>query len=155
MQTSQVKGSGPQNHTPLLTQFQSPCISNPADKCSVIFQLFAAPGTIAHKAPLSIGFFQARILEWVVISFSRGAFQPRDRTQVSCICCIVGRFFTIWTTREANYKSGVPTTPSIRINNFLDHLTELRETFTHVHCLLARILQRIQMNSQMKMFKGQ
>ena len=25
------------------------------------------------------------ILEWVVISFSRGSFGPRDRTQVSCI----------------------------------------------------------------------
>ena len=29
--------------------------------------------------------FQARILEWVVFSFSRGSSQPRDRTQVSCI----------------------------------------------------------------------
>ena len=31
------------------------------------------------------GIFQARILEWVVISFSRGSFQPRDRTGASCI----------------------------------------------------------------------
>ena len=31
------------------------------------------------------GILQARILEWVVISFSRGSSQPRDRTQVSCI----------------------------------------------------------------------
>ena len=29
--------------------------------------------------------FQARILEWVAISFSRGSSQPRDRTQVTCI----------------------------------------------------------------------
>ena len=29
---------------------------------------------------------------------SRGFSQPRDRTQVSCI---LGRFFTIWATREA------------------------------------------------------
>ena len=28
------------------------------------------------------GIFQARILEWIVISFSRGSFQPRDRTRV-------------------------------------------------------------------------
>ena len=34
---------------------------------------------------------QARILEWVAITFSRGSSQPRDRTWVSCI---VGRFFT-------------------------------------------------------------
>ena len=34
---------------------------------------------------------QARILEWVANSFSRGSSQPRDATQVSDI---VGRFFT-------------------------------------------------------------
>ena len=44
------------------------------------------------------GIFQARIREWVAIPFSRGSSQPRDWTQVSCI---VGRFFTIWATREA------------------------------------------------------
>ena len=37
---------------------------------------------IAHQSPLSMG-FQARILEWVDISFSRGSFQPRDQTWVS------------------------------------------------------------------------
>ena len=31
------------------------------------------------------GIFQSRILEWVAISFSRGSFQPRDRTRVSCV----------------------------------------------------------------------
>ena len=40
----------------------------------------------------------SRILEWVAMPFSRGSSQCRDRTQVSCI---VGRFFTIWITREA------------------------------------------------------
>ena len=39
-----------------------------------------------------LGIFQARILEWVAISFSRGSCQPRDRTQVSCIA---GRLFTV------------------------------------------------------------
>ena len=29
------------------------------------------------------GILQARILEWVVISFSRASSQPRDRTQIS------------------------------------------------------------------------
>ena len=41
---------------------------------------------------------QARILEWVAFSFSRGSSQPRNRTQVSCIA---GGFFTSWATREA------------------------------------------------------
>ena len=31
------------------------------------------------------GVFQARILEWVAISSSRGSSQPRDRTCISCI----------------------------------------------------------------------
>ena len=35
------------------------------------------------------GISQARILEWVAISSSRGSSRPRDQTQVSCI---VGRF---------------------------------------------------------------
>ena len=56
--------------------------------------------------------FQARVLEWVAISFSRGSSQPRDRTQVSRI---TGRRFTIWATREARghnervsiYNSGI------------------------------------------------
>ena len=41
--------------------------------------------TIAHKAPLSMGIFQARILEWVAMSTSRKSSRPRDGTQVSCI----------------------------------------------------------------------
>ena len=31
------------------------------------------------------GIFQARILEWIAISFSRGSSRPRDQTWVSCI----------------------------------------------------------------------
>ena len=45
------------------------------------------------------GIFQARVLEWVAISFSRGSSWPRDWTRVSCIA---GRCFTIWATRKAH-----------------------------------------------------
>ena len=38
------------------------------------------------------GIFQARVLEWAAISFSRGSSQPRDRTQVSRTA---GRRFTV------------------------------------------------------------
>ena len=41
--------------------------------------------------------FQARILEWVAISISRGSSQPRCRTWVSCTG---GRRFTVWATGE-------------------------------------------------------
>ena len=43
------------------------------------------------------GIFQARILEWVAISFSRRSSWPRGWIWVSCI---VGRHFTIWATGE-------------------------------------------------------
>ena len=40
-----------------------------------------------HSPPDSSvhGISQARILEWLVIFFSRGSSQPRDRTNISCI----------------------------------------------------------------------
>ena len=50
------------------------------------------PGSFSHEI------FQAKLLEWVVVSFFRGSSRPRDWTQASCIA---GRFFTIWATREA------------------------------------------------------
>ena len=31
------------------------------------------------------GIFQARILEWVAVSFPKGSSKPRDRTHISCI----------------------------------------------------------------------
>ena len=34
---------------------------------SVMSNSFVTPWTVAHQAPLSMGFFQARILEWVAI----------------------------------------------------------------------------------------
>ena len=52
------------------------------------------PGSSIH------GIFQAVVLEWIAISFSRGSSQPRDRTQVSRI---IDRCFTVWATREVQY----------------------------------------------------
>ena len=45
------------------------------------------------------GILQARILERVAMPSSRGCSQARD--QIQAFCCIAGRFFTIWATREA------------------------------------------------------
>ena len=39
------------------------------------------PGSSVH------GIFQARILEWVAISFSRGSSWPRDQTHISWVSC--------------------------------------------------------------------
>ena len=57
------------------------------------------PGSSVH------GILQARILEWVAMSFSRGSSQPRDWTQVSHI---TGRFFTVWATGEAPFLGIYP-----------------------------------------------
>ena len=49
------------------------------------------PWTIICQVPLVHEVFQARILESVVIPFSRGSSRPRDQTRVSYI---TGKFFT-------------------------------------------------------------
>ena len=48
------------------------------------------------------GIFQAKVMEWVAISFSRGSSWPRDQTWVSHI---VGRCFTVWAKESANAKA--------------------------------------------------
>ena len=69
-----------------------PTLCDPMD-CSL-------PGSSVH------GIFQAIVLEWIAISFSRRSSQPRDRTRVSRI---VDRCFTVWATREVkNKQSCVP-----------------------------------------------
>ena len=61
-----------------------PTLCNPVDCNLPSFSIF--------------GILQAKILEWVSISFSRGSSRPRDRARVSCIG---GRCFNLWATREA------------------------------------------------------
>ena len=61
----------------------NPTLCDPMD-CSL-------PGSSVH------GGFQARVLEWVDISFSSGSSPPRDRTRVSHI---VGRRFTVRASRQ-------------------------------------------------------
>ena len=55
-----------------------PAVCDPMD-CSL-------PGSSVH------GILQARTLQWIAISSSRGSSWPRDWTQVSCSA---GRFFTV------------------------------------------------------------
>ena len=51
-----------------------PTVCNPMD--------YSLPDSSIH------GIFQARILEWVTISYSRGSSQHMDQTQVSCVSYI-------------------------------------------------------------------
>ena len=77
-----------------------PTLCDPVD-CS-------PPGSSAH------GILQARVLEWVAISFSRGSSRPRDQTQVSHIA---GRRFNLWATRDR------VTIFIVEMNEFTKHLT--------------------------------
>ena len=43
---------------------------------------FSPPGSSVH------GISQARILEWVAISYSRGSSQPKDQIFISYVSCI-------------------------------------------------------------------
>ena len=56
--------------------------------------LFATPWTVACQAPLAYGIFQARILEWVAISYSKGYSQPGIEPTYLAPPALVGRFFT-------------------------------------------------------------
>ena len=65
----------------------SPTLCDPMD--------YSLPGSSVY------GILQARILECVAISSSRGSSQPRDQTHISCISCIADGFFTCWAIGEA------------------------------------------------------
>ena len=53
---------------------------------------YSPPGSSVH------GIFQARILEWVAISYSRESSWPRYWTYGSYDSCIAGKLFTCWAT---------------------------------------------------------
>ena len=63
--------------------------------------LFVMPWTVARQIPLSMEFYQERILEWVAISFSRGSSRPRGRTQVFWVSCLGKQVLYHCTTCEA------------------------------------------------------
>ena len=62
--------------------------------------LFETPRTVSPSGSSVHGILQARILEWVAISSSRGSSRPRDQTCISWVSCTAGRFFTAWATGE-------------------------------------------------------
>ena len=77
-----------------------PTLCDPMD-CSL-------PGSSLH------GILQARVLEWVDISFSRGSSWSKDQTQVSHI---PGRRFNLWATREAG-TSTLPSSDSLGLHTY-------------------------------------
>ena len=66
------------------TSWSAACACSVARSCLTLCDPtdYGPPGSSVR------GISQARILEWVAISSSRGSSRPRDRTRVSCISCI-------------------------------------------------------------------
>ena len=80
---------------------------------------FSPPSSSIH------GILQARILEWVTTSFSRGSSRPRDRTQVSHIA---GRHFNLCATKEA-----------LKYKNTVSQKTSYRDTKLQIQVLTSKI----------------
>ena len=75
----------------------------------------SSPGSSVH------GISQAIILQWVAISFSRGASQPRDRTLISCVSCTAGGFFTAELPGKLFYLGSVQFSHSVVSNSLQPH----------------------------------
>ena len=60
------------------------------------FRLFLTPWTVSLPGCPVHGIFQAIILEWVAMPFSRGSFWPRDWTSVSGVSCIGRQILYHW-----------------------------------------------------------
>ena len=84
------------------------------------------------------GISQARILEWVAISFSRGSSRPRDQTPVSSIA---GGFFT---TEPSGKPYLLPWNSSFRKLLFRTHtpipLVKKKENEMIVDCFVSIVL---------------
>ena len=68
----------------------SPCLW-PSSVCAQSLQSCLTLGDpMDYSLPDSSvhGIFQARILDWFAISFSRGSSRPKDATSLSCVSCI-------------------------------------------------------------------
>ena len=100
------------------------CLHSVAQLCPTLCDPMdlSLPGSSVH------GIFLIRILEWVVISFSRGSSQPRDRTDVSCLSCAAGGFYTTEPQTKAGsafprvYLFPRPRASSIQRHTFGYHL---------------------------------
>ena len=83
--------------------------------------LFATPWTVACQSPWVP---QARMLEWVAISFSRGSSWPRGWTCVSCVSCFASRFFL----PQSNWGSPSAWSGQVNHGGCSVHSPILRET---------------------------
>ena len=72
-----------------------------AQSCPMLYDLmdYSPPGSSVH------GIFLTRVLDCVAMSSSRRSSQPRKRTHIFCVSCIVGGFFTAEPPRKPQWYS--------------------------------------------------
>ena len=85
------------------------------------------PGSSVH------GILQARILEWVAISYSRGSSWPRDQTRVSLRLLNCKWIVYHWATRKAHKTSVQPSNPTTGRIPWGNHNWK-RHMYPTVHC---------------------
>ena len=81
------------------------------------------------------GISQARMLEWVTISFSRESSRPKDRTRISCIS---RQILYRWATREAQGFFSWHLLKNFHFiylghNQYRSFSTSLRNSFCHCY----------------------
>ena len=104
------------------------------------------PGSSVH------GILQARILEWVALSFSRGSFRPRDQIQVSCTAEILywlshqgspllnsPLFFLLWNTPKMMPWRSIHICESPSSKNYLSLLSASLEKKRFIYLFLAAL----------------
>ena len=89
-----------------------PTLSDPMD--------FSLPGSSVH------GICQAKILEWVAISFSRESSWPRDWTHVSCIGRWILYHWATWETCCSVYRSGNTMSYAWNLYNVKTNVTAMK-----------------------------
>ena len=97
-----------------------PTLCNPMD--------YSPPGSSVHVI------LQARILEWVVMPFCRESSRPRNWTRV---LCIVGWFFSVWATREAQLSWNQASKHLFRQQIYLESDMLERITSLGIHAIQA------------------
>ena len=86
--------------------------------CAVLYSVVSDCDLMDCSPPASSahGIFQARILEWVAISYSGRSPQPRAQTCISCISCVVRQFLYYWPTWKDGIVYAVPSLFSLQKN---------------------------------------
>ena len=86
------------------------------------------------------GILQSIILEWAATPFSRGSFQPRERTQVSHIA---GGLFTSWATREAQLCISLTAFPDYDEVKYFFHYGSFGYFLLQIICLYHLLISLI------------